>query len=297
MNTLQRILIGYNLLPEGEVALRAARLLATRANAALSVLHVVEPFPSYKYKLFLSNRLPVEEIAAKLRPRLQALVEGPEFSGVTVETDVRIGKPFVELIEVAREWPADLVVVGISPPGEERFLGSTAERILRKTPASVLIAKQEWPLTLKTILVPTDFSEGAKQAAEQAVALAELYGSQVVFLHVLDLSTPLAAPYDLPTAWQVLPTAEELEPEWQNFLSEVSLPSNVSWEKVTVEGRAAATIAAVANERQADVIVMGTHGRSGLTRMLLGSVAEKVTRITSCSVLTVRPQAFRLQFP
>ncbi len=297
MPTLGRILVGYNLLPEGEIALRTARQLAKRTSAALYVLHVVEPFPTYKYKLFLSNRISAEEIATKLRPQLHTVAAGPEFTDLAVETDVRIGKPFVELIQVARDWAADLVVVGVSPPGEERLLGSTAERIVRKTPASVLIAKRDWPKTVNTILVPTDFSEGAKQAAQQAVALAELYESQIVFLHVLDLSTPLAAPYDVPAAWQLLPTAEELEPEWQNFLSEVSVPSTVSWEKVTVEGRAAATIAAVANERQVEVIVMGTHGRSGLTRMLLGSVAEKVTRITPCSVLTVRPHAFHLQLP
>jgi nucleotide-binding universal stress UspA family protein len=297
MHMLGRILVGYNLLPEGELALRATRQLAKRTKAVVYVLHVVEPVPTYKYKRFLSNRMPVEEIATKLRPQLQALAEGPEFSGITVETDVRVGKPFVELIQIARDWLADLVVVGVSSPGEERFLGSTAERILRKMPGAVLIAKQDWPPTVKTILVPTDFSEGAKQAAQQAVALAALYGSQVVFLHVLDLYTPQALPYEFPAAWRLLPTAEELEPEWQDFLREVSPPSQVSWEKVVVEGKAAATIARVANERQADVIVMGTHGRSGLSQMLLGSVAEKVTRITSCSVLTVRPKAFRLQLP
>lgn len=65
MNALHRILVGYNFLPEGEVALRSARVLAERTGAMLYLLHVVEPSPAYTYKLLLSNRTPLDEIALR----------------------------------------------------------------------------------------------------------------------------------------------------------------------------------------------------------------------------------------
>jgi nucleotide-binding universal stress UspA family protein len=71
----------------------------------------------------------------------------------------------------------------------------------------------------------------------------------------------------------------------------------VDWEKCTEEGQAANAIVRQAKQSQADVIVIGTHGRSGLPHMLLGSVAEKVVRTASCPVLTIRPEAFQFEMP
>ena len=72
---------------------------------------------------------------------------------------------------------------------------------------------------------------------------------------------------------------------------------NVAWEKRTEEGQAARAIVHRAEQLQADMIVIGTHGRSGLPHMLLGSVAEKVVRTASCPVLTIRPEAFQFELP
>ena len=72
---------------------------------------------------------------------------------------------------------------------------------------------------------------------------------------------------------------------------------NIDWEKSAEEGEAATAIVQRAERIQADAIVMGTHGRTGLPHMLLGSVAEKVARTASCPVLTVRPEAFQFEMP
>jgi nucleotide-binding universal stress UspA family protein len=118
-----------------------------------------------------------------------------------------------------------------------------------------------------------------------------------VFLHVLDLlhaypSIHGAQPIVIPPL-----SPEDLEPDWQEFLHELPLGGGLAWEKQTREGRAAQTITEVAEEIGADVVVMGTHGRTGLAHMLLGSVAEKVVRLAPCSVLTVRPHAWRFELP
>ncbi|HXV84913.1 MAG TPA: universal stress protein [Candidatus Binatia bacterium] len=89
---------------------------------------------------------------------------------------------------------------------------------------------------------------------------------------------------------------EEIEPDWEAFLSGLPL-DKVEWEKSAEEGQAAAAIVHQAKHVQADMIVMGTHGRSALRHTLLGSVAEKVGRTAPCPVLTIRPEAFQFELP
>jgi nucleotide-binding universal stress UspA family protein len=273
-------------------------MLATQAHATLYLLHVVEPYPVYVKMRFptIPAHTLLEEVAGKMRARLSELVRGPGFSHVKTEVDVHVGKPFVELISVCKEWKGDVIVVGVSARGEERFLGSTGERVLRKSPAPVLIAKRDLPVGPKTILIPIDFSACAKQAAHEALALVRGFGGRAVFLHVLDIQ------YIYPTAYgaeaAVLPPVrpEELEPDWQEFLQDLPL-DGILWEKQTREGRTGQTVAEAAVEVGADLIVIGTHGRTGIAHMLLGSVAEQVLRTAPCSVLTVRPEAFRFELP
>src|SRR5215207_2175208 len=144
MNTLQRIIVGHSLLPDGDVALRSAAVLAERAKAALYILHVAEP-----YRFYLKIRFPsipatamLEEVTLKVRTQLTDLARILPLSHVHVETDARVGKPFLELLRTARTWNANLVVVGVSACGEGRFLGSTGERVLRQATVPVLLAKR-----------------------------------------------------------------------------------------------------------------------------------------------------------
>jgi nucleotide-binding universal stress UspA family protein len=299
MNQLRRIVVGYTSAPDGELALGSALALAKQSHAALYLLHVIEPYPVYVKMRFPSVPATalLEEVARKTRAQLQELAERVQPPYVRVEADVRVGKPFVELISTCRSWQGDLIVVGTTKPGEERFLGSTGERVLRKAPVPVLVAKRELPLRPKTLLVPTDFSPCAKRAAEEALALARGFGGRIVFLHVLDIrySHPAVSGTE-PVLFPPL-TAEDVEPDWQEFLYDLPLGGGLRWEKQTREGPAAQTIAEAADETGADLVVIGTHGRSGLAHMLLGSVAEQVLRSTACSVLTVRPHAFRFELP
>lgn len=297
MSQLRRIVVGHNLFPTGELAWRSAIALAEWSGAALYLLHVVEPYPIYQKMRFptLPAEALLEEVVLKTRSQLKELADSPDLSYLRVVTDVHIGKPFVELIKVSRQWHGDLIVVGATAPGEERFLGSTSERILRKASVPVLIAKQVLTAGLKTILIPTDFSPCSRQAAEEALALVRGFGGRALFLHVLDVRYLSA--YGAETVLLPPVTPEDLEPDWQEFLHDLPLGGGLAWEKQTREGRAAQTITAVAAEIQADLVVIGTHGRTGVAHMLLGSVAEKVVRTTTCSVLTIRPDAFRFELP
>jgi nucleotide-binding universal stress UspA family protein len=160
------------------------------------------------------------------------------------------------------------------------------------------VAKSRLRPEARKFLVATDFSAGARDAAEAALRLAEKFDARLIFLHALDRPSYTVRYVQ---EWSVsLPAApprpEELEPEWEAFLSGLPL-DKFDWEKTAVEGEAAATIVRQAEEVKADMIIMGTHGRSGLPYMLLGSVAEKVVRAAQIPVLSIKPESFQFQMP
>jgi nucleotide-binding universal stress UspA family protein len=275
-------------------------VLAQRCGAALRLVHVIEPQHSYqRISHPLTSPYTIEEIAQKSGAKLQALAASPELAHLEVEYEVRTGKPFAELIIARRAWQADLIVVGAASQQEAHFLGSTSERIVRKAMVPVMVAKKVLSAAAKTFLVPTDFSDCARKAAQEALTLAESFCGHIVFFHVVDLYPLYTVAYadDFGVSVPLPPPAPEvMESEWQYFLAGLPL-KKADWEKYMEEGEAATAILQKAEQQQADLIVMGTHGRTGLEYMLLGSVAEKVVRKAHCPVLTIRPDAFQFEMP
>ena len=302
MRQLKRIVVGHDLKSGGETALKSAVVLAGRCDAALRLVHVVEP-RLHLYQMISHPEVSKdssEEIAQKAGRKLQEIVSSWELAHLRVEYEVHLGKPFVEIILVSRAWRADLIVVGGPSERHSQFLESNVERVMRKALVPVLIARKPLEAKARRFLVPTDFSSGARKAAEEALALARSFGGRIFFLHVLDL-TPLFYAYgyegdSLASLEVPLPAPEDMAAEWDSFLSALPL-CNIGWEKRTEEGPVAKTISQHAQAIQADAIVMGTHGRSGLEHMLLGSVAEAVVRAAPCPVLTVRPEAVEFRLP
>jgi universal stress protein A len=140
------------------------------------------------------------------------------------------------------------------------------------------------------ILAPTDFSAPARAALIYAAALAEKFASELIVLHVVqDLAIFLP---DAVTVTPVaLPPAEEMTAAVREGITRFIQNSNLAGRTIREEvreGTPHAEIVEFAREAGVDLIVMGTHGRSGLSHMLLGSVTEKVVRTAPCPVLTVR---------
>ncbi|MEO6666471.1 MAG: universal stress protein [Nitrospiria bacterium] len=142
------------------------------------------------------------------------------------------------------------------------------------------------PIAVRTILVPTDFSECSHGALRYGVALAEVFSARVVVLHVMErpaygLELPLAHPtIDPGVIRQVAGMAEEC-------VERVRIRGlEVAWD--IQFGVPFAEIRTAIERHHADLVVMGTHGRTGLAHVLLGSVAERVVQRASCPVLTVK---------
>ncbi len=141
-------------------------------------------------------------------------------------------------------------------------------------------------LTIRTIVHPTDFSEPSRAAFELACALARDYGAKLLILHV-NPPAPVYAPDGVAVPFTMA------EPEELRARLQAIRPSDerITYEHRLLEGDPAERIVETAVQEKADLIVMGTHGTTGLVRLLVGSVAESVLRKAPCPVLTVRTAA------
>ncbi|MBE0543047.1 MAG: universal stress protein [Verrucomicrobia bacterium] len=142
-------------------------------------------------------------------------------------------------------------------------------------------------LKLRTILVPVDFSERSRAALNYAVTLAQDFGGSLMVLHVLD---PLLAAGRLDSARlrQLKSSSRDEAAKQLRALSCELVKSGVRTELLLRNGPATDIIVAFAIARKADLIIMGSQGRTGLRRLLIGSVAERVVRHAHCPVLVVR---------
>jgi universal stress protein A len=138
----------------------------------------------------------------------------------------------------------------------------------------------------QTFLVPHDFSDDAEAALDAAVELARRLGAELHLLHAYQQPVDVLSPYGVAVPANIGP---ELRAAALARLREIAEPiSGLKCQAHAVEGPAASVIAEQAQALGADLVVMGTHGRTGLRHLLLGSVAERTLRAAHCPVLTVK---------
>lgn len=262
-------------------ALRVATRLANELGAPLVLAHAwfIPPiaiggeFP-----------LPSDSIQAMVddahRGLTDAVTEAKKAGVEKVSSEFLSGPPAERIAELAS--PGDLIVMGThGRTGIPRFLlGSVAERVVRHAKCSVLIAREHGePQPYRHILVPVDFSESSRRALEEAGDLASRTGAVVTLLHVLELP-----------ASGLVPEAEQravtLLEEWGELVEQKTRTR--VWNLVKTGTPAQQVLATAADDPSIDLIVLGSHGRTGMSRLLIGSVAEKVVRHAHRPVLIAR---------
>jgi nucleotide-binding universal stress UspA family protein len=137
-------------------------------------------------------------------------------------------------------------------------------------------------LPIRTILHPTDLSPNSQAAFGLACALARDYGARLLLLHVIEPPVVVYGEgvFQHPVGYEDRAAAE---------LNKLPVPQGLTVERKLVEGEAASEIVSVAEASGADLICIGSHGRRGLSRLLMGSIAEQVMRKAPCPVMTVKP--------
>lgn len=153
-------------------------------------------------------------------------------------------------------------------------------------------------MQIKTILFPTDFSQGARAAMDHAVSLAEDYNAKLVLVYVIqDISiAEWYIPSSISAADLVAEMQTSAEKEMEKWAAEAAAKVKAV-EKLVVRGVPFVEIIRTAKDKNVDMIVIGTHGRTGIDHMLFGSTAEKVVRKAHCPVLTVRLPGKEFKMP
>ncbi len=299
MLQLRHILLARDFSSVSDQALRYAVDVARRTGAALHVLYAevlhedpltpVRPDASSSREDQIRQRLrqgPGGELLTDAYPDLEVRER--------VERDVAAAPA---ILRYAADQDVDLIVLGThGRRGVRRLLlGSVAEEVVRRADRPVLTVRQagateDGTLAIERILVPVDFSENAKEALRYAREVADLYGARIDLLHVIEENLhPAFYVGGVQSIYDVEPNIEEKALErLRAFYAEVAPDGGPEAQVHVAPGRAARTIAQFAEEEGTDLIVMSTHGLTGLEHFLLGSVAEKVVRHVSVPVFTVK---------
>jgi nucleotide-binding universal stress UspA family protein len=289
---IRRIAVGVELADDSGVAVEHAVELARRHGAELILIHVCPNIMlplgtmfAQRQQIYQSDQLSVA--TANVEARCAALRE----RGVSVQGDVILGQPRRQLVERAEQHDADLLIVGThGRTGVNRFLmGSVAERTVRSSGIDVFVVRGE-PRPHRRILVPTDFSAASEAALRRALDLIEPSG-WIHLLRCCDTPGPLSGTLvNADAAASIhaaaLNDARALGAQW--LAQYRSIHDGISFSALSCAPKPG--IQEQLESGDYNLVVMGSRGRSGLARWLLGSVAEATVRHASCSVLVVKTE-------
>lgn len=290
----RHIVVGTDFSPAAASAAAWAASLAWVHGAHLTLVHAVRlpgPAPDFVAPSadFGSS---VQEAA---RARLEEAANELARSGLEVHPRLVEGAPVAALLDVAREIRADLLVVGTRGLSglPQLLLGSTAARLVEHAECPVLTTHGEAvrdPSKIRAVLVPTDFSPDSRAAAELAVHLlkAESDARRLILLHAFHLPIEYSAYGGVPVSPALLEEARiHAEAELRAQRDELAA-LGMEIETRAVAGEPASSICALAEAEDIDLIVMGTVGRTGAARWIVGSTAERVMQRSHCPVVTLR---------
>ena len=292
---LSRIVVGSSLAAQSDGVLASAIAFSRLVGAQLEVVHAyVPPMP------YIGDPFPVawasDELLADHEAALErALVAQAERVGARpgelAGFRLTPAPPALALEEAAKRFDAGLIVVGPAESGSRiarRLLGSTSDRLLRHSGRPILLTRSAFLEPPRQVLLPVDFSRPSMESLAWGTELLRAMGPErwpeVEALFVL---SPFPDQTDLQfTSVQVERLAlDELERSLGRLKSHGKIGRRIR------SGRPSEEILAEIHERDVDLVILGTHGRSGLERFMLGSVASDITRDARCSVIIVPPPA------
>ena len=296
MHRLRNILFATDFSSSAKRALRYAIALAKRENGTLHFLHVIEGERNSVPGAYETAALP--DVEERVRAELARLAEQAGSLGIQTTCQVRQGKPWREIVDEAAQAGVDLVLIASHGSGgfEHVVFGGTCEKVVRVSTVPVLTIKDSGhefvdpdgtEIRLGRVLCPYDFSKFSTLALPIAAALCRSFDATLVLAHVMypyfefpnfsgeSVAPSLTQPTH-PAREALTRIAEDLEGVRTEIQVFVGVPHR--------------ELRHFAEETGVDLVVMATHGHTGIAHMLLGSVAEKILRTAPCPVMSIRPK-------
>jgi nucleotide-binding universal stress UspA family protein len=283
MGKYKKILVAFDGSESSKNALRQAFKLANEEKCWITVTSVVPP---YEGDIDLTG---VKDIMASLRkPCEDALREAEkiaETERALIKTVCEEGEVYERIVDLADAENCDIIVMGRR--GKRRLtdalVGSVTARVIGHTQRDVLVVPRDTNIGWKKILVATDGSKYSTVAVDKAIAFAKSYGGGLLVVSVVDVPTEFYA--EAPKA------VEDMVKKAKQYTAAVkkqAAEAGVTAETFVGESEAHTAILNLAKEQNVDMIVVGSHGRTGLRRLLMGSVTEMVIGNAPCPVLVTK---------
>ena len=292
---IEHILVPVDFSQFSEVVIHYAFQIALQYSARLTLFHAVILFQDDvdeeqrldEYQQLLALR--EERIAVQMQHHLDNGIK----KGIRISTVIQRGiSPSDVILEYLNTNQVDIIVMGTHGRAGLRhlLLGSVAEKVGRFSAVPVLtVHRSIQNFQIKKLLVPIDFSPYSKQATEYAISLARNFNASITFLHVVEqeIFPPFYAS-GVESVFEIDPDLDKRVIENMNeFLSE-QLDGHIETSYIVREGKSHKEIVDFAREDKSDIIVIASHGLTGLDYILLGSTTEKVIRWAKCPVLIVK---------
>lgn len=267
---LEKLLVATDRSVYSEGAVREAIKFAKTCSSRLTVLSVLESNPEYETigsKFFEQEEKEAKDHLESVKAR--AHKEGVECDTALLEGDA----PDKSIVELAAQKRADMIIIGRRGRKglAKALMGEVASKVIAHAPCKVLVVPRAAQISYKNILVATDGSIHANAALTEAIAIAKRSGSRLIALSA------------------IRDESERKEAEsYSGKAAETAKNEGVEAEAVTPMGRSFNAIIETAGGRGVDLIVMGTYGKTGFKKFLMGSSTEKVIGTAGCAVLVVK---------
>lgn len=290
--SLKKILVPLDGSELAEKALAPVVALAEAFLAEIVLLRVVVPL-SIKLDPDLYQRI-IDGGQKEAKRYLSGIQLRSLFSRVSVEGETMVGKAANSILDYAQENEIDLIVISShGRSGISRWVyGSVADKVLHQAACSLVIIHPQVETELiahKRILVLLDGSLQAERALGPALELAHEVAAEIVLLRVTEMPPIPKEPVEgWPGVESVMKMAEQEARIYLWRVQESLINGRVQINTQVTTGPVAESIIDMANEQQADLIVMASHGRSGVDRWVFGSVTEKTLRGAHCATLVIR---------
>lgn len=291
-----RVLIATDFSPHAEDAVKIVKGMPLPSGSTIRVLHAIEPFAEVATLNPVAITTFADIAVAQVNSELDVIAAKLRAPGCVVETVSVLGRVADAIVEEAERSKADLIVMGSRGHRAitSALLGSVSAEIVDRAPCPVLIARGP---NLRTVILAEDGSETADAGARLLSALPALSRLEVRVVSVVDAPFPsMLVGTDAPMAtYAAVQAYSESLPALRDETAKIArdraaalTAAGIAATSEVREGDAAAQLIAAATAARADCIVIGTHGRTGVARLFLGSVARGVLFNAPCSVLIVR---------
>ena len=304
MNRFKNILFFADGVHEPSTALTRAINLAESNGARLTIVDVLEPVDVPNE---IAVRFDVDLLDILKQRRLETLnsmIDPYQQPERLIYTKVLVGKPFIEIIRSVKKTGYDLVMKAARPPAglSERLFGSTDMHLLRKCPCPVWVDRPGAKSSYTRVLAAVDILAEPRDNCSQLVmalstSLAKRESAEPAIVHAWSLhgESMLRDGRFRLSQTELNLLLDSAESRHRRLFDELLAPYQLATKDSSVyliKGEAAPTIREVAEKLEADVIVMGTVGRSGIPGLFIGNTAEEVLQTTHASVLAVKPESF-----